>query len=222
METREELLNRLSNAVSIINNLSGIQQRLNNVRSQYKAHEPSTKRKKRATYMIIFFLIIFAGTCWGNIGVIIGAVGGFVGKKYYYKHKNGIIDQANEELKKREQAVITELQSVQALYHEQLSTWYPDNYCSVDAVEFFYNVIKNQRADTLKEAINLYETTLHQKRVEQNQQQAIQQQKLNNLLAVGNLAVQGMALGEQKRHNAAQEFASQTANRTLNDIRNRL
>ncbi len=74
----------------------------------------------------------------------------------------------------------------------------------------------------MKEAINLYETALHQRRVEdtqkqalQQQEQMLQQQKLNNLLSVGSLVMQGAALDEMSRHNATAEFEMQKANRTL-------
>ena len=96
----------------------------------------------------------------------------------------------NKQLAIQEQSVLNELQQVQTLYRNHISSWYPTNYCSVDAVEFFYNAINNYRADTLKEAINLYEMTLHQRRVEANQRQAIREQQLSNLLSAENLAMQ--------------------------------
>ena len=117
----------------------------------------------------------------------------------------------------KENAVLVDLQNVQVVYRDKLASWYPENYCSVDAVEFFYNSIKNYRADNLKEAINLYETALHQRRVEDTQKQALQEQRLNNL---ANLVMQGAALGEMSRHNATTEFELQKANRTLDNIRN--
>jgi len=41
----------------------------------------------------------------------------------------------------------------------------------------------------------LYETALHQRRVEDNQQQAIKQQKLNNLLSVASIGMQVANIG---------------------------
>lgn len=85
---------------------------------------------------------------------------------------------------------------MQIAYRERVGYWYLDNYCSVEVVEFFYNAVMNYRAGNLKEAINLYETFLHQRREEDNQKKAIEQQKLNNLLSAGSLMMQGLALGE--------------------------
>lgn len=217
MQTREELLNGLNEAVSIIRQLANIQQRLTDVKNQYKPHLPSTKRGKRSSW---FFAIFPAFILWGiigDIGLIIGLVAGILVRTYYYKRKNEMIDQENQALQTKENAVLVDLQKVQTVYREKLASWYPENYCSVDAVEFFHNAIKNYRADNLKEAINLYETALHQRRVENTQKQALQEQRFANM---ANLVMQGAALGEMSRHNATAEFEMQKANRTLDNIRN--
>ena len=217
MNTREELLNGLTNAVSIIRQLANVQKRLSDVRKQYKPHEPSTKFKKVTSWYLVLLIAIILWSIIGDIGVIIGIVAGFFLRKYYFKYKNEKIDQKNQALLTNENAILTELKKVQALYRENLSSWYPENYCSVDAVEFFHSTIKNYRADNLKEAINLYEISLHQRRVENTQKQALQEQRFANM---ANLIMQGAALGEMSRHNAVTEFELQKTNRTLDNIRN--
>lgn len=234
MNTREELLSGLNDAVSIIRQLSNIQTRLNQVRGQYKSIIQNKKMGKLAKLILIFLIL----NCVYNLvrfniwGIIIGAIEfglAYVIINFVYKKMNEKIDAdnqriiaENENVKAQEQAVLNELQNVQIAYRERISSWYPDNYCSVEAVEFFYNAVMNYRADNLKEAINLYETFLHQRRVEANQKKAVEQQKLNNLLSAGSLMMQGLALGEQSRHNATAEFEMQRANRALNDIQTRL
>lgn len=232
MNTREELLKGLNEAVSVIRQLSNIQTRLNQVRGQYKSLIPNKKMGKLAKIILIILILncifnIFQFNIWG---IILGAIelgAAYVIIQFIYKKMNEKIDAdnqriaiENENIKAQEQAVLNDLQNVQAAYRERVSDWYPDKYCSVDAVEFFYNAVKDYRADSIKEAVNLYETTLHQRRMEENQKQAIKQQKLNNLLSAGSLVMQGMALGEQSRHNATAEFEMQKANRTLDNIRN--
>ncbi len=239
METREELLNGLREADSIINQLSNIQQRLTQVRSQYRSTIPNKKMKLWVKILLIVLLImmLFSSTVdktiwdmiWGILfGVLEIAVVYFV-IKFYYKWKNQKIDSQNEQIlrdnanaQEKEKAVLGELQQAQTAYQERVSWWYPENYCSLDAVGFFYNAVKNHRADSMKEAINLYETELHQRRVEDNQQQALQQQKLNNLLAAGSLVMQGAQLNEMNRHNAVTEVEMQHANWKLDDISSRL
>lgn len=131
----------------------------------------------------------------------------------------------NERVKEEEQGVLNELQQLQVVYNKKVNPWYPIDYCSLEAVEFLYNAINNYRADSLKEAVNLYETTLHQQRVESNQQQALKQQKLNNLLSAGSLVIQGATLGAINDQTAA--INNQTASLTnginnINDNLNRI
>lgn len=231
MQTREELLNGLNDAVSIIRQLSNIQNRLNQVRGQYKNLKPNKKIGKLLKGFLVLcifccVMMLFQMNIWGLITGIIQITVGCIVVKFIYKKINEKVDAdnqrivaENEQVKTQEQTVLNDLQKVQIAYRERVSYWYPDNYCSVDAVEFFHNAVKNYRADSLKEAINLYETALHQKRVENTQKQALQEQRFANM---ANLVMQGAALGEMKRHNTTAEFELQRANRTLNDIQTRL
>ena len=231
MNTREELLNGLNDAVTIIRQLSNIQNRLNQVRGQYKNLKPNKKIGKLLKGLFVLCVLscvfmLLQMKIWGLITGIIQVAVGCIAVKFIYKKINEKIDAdnqqivaENEQVKAKEQAVLNDLQKVQIAYRERVSYWYPDNYCTVDAVEFFQNAVKNYRADSLKEAINLYETVLHQKRVENTQKQALQEQRFANM---ANLVMQGAQLGEMSRHNATVEFEWQKANRTLNDIQTRL
>lgn len=230
METREELLSGLKEAVYILEQLSGIQQKLNQVRSQYQnqlAHKKFSLLAKIVLGVFIFGCItmLISGEILMLARQIVFTLIVFAVMKVYYQSANKSIDQKNEQIAAqnqaitaREQEVIDELRNMQQVYQEKLGAWYPESYCSIDAAEFFLDAIKNYRADNIKEAINLYETTLHQRRVEDNQKQAIKQQKLNNLLSAGNLFVQGAQLGEMGRQTAE----AQQANKTLSDIRTHL
>lgn len=233
MEEREELLLNLKEALSIINRLAGVQQRLNTVRSQYRNVSKNQKvgviGKVIIGFSIFFSLIIIISGLSGfsdmaptsrnmGIGVLvvnfIWAIGN-VAVVYLIIHgrnksknrrinvNNQRIIQNNENLKIQEQAVLNELRDIQLVYNERLVNWYPQNYCYVSAVEFFYESVNNYRADSMKEAINLFENYMHQQRVEENQKQSIKQQKLNNLLAAGNLVLQGAQLGAMNENNAA-------------------
>lgn len=42
----------------------------------------------------------------------------------------------------------------------------PPDYRYRDAMAFFYNALRNQRAMTMQEAVNLYEDHLHKNRIE--------------------------------------------------------
>jgi large-conductance mechanosensitive channel len=233
MEEREKLLLNLEEALSIINRLAGVQQSLNRVRSQYRTTSKNQKVGVIGKIIIglsVFFSLImiisgisgFSSMSAESQGIGMGvlivnfvmAIGN-VAVVYLIIHamnksknksinlNNQRIMQNNENLKVQEQAVLNELRDIQIVYNERLLNWYPQNYCYVSAVEFFYDSVKNFRADSMKEAINLYENYMHQQRVEENQKQSIKQQKLNNLLAAGNLVLQGAQLGAMNENNAA-------------------
>lgn len=238
METREELLEGLSNAVSIMGQFSNAQQQLDGIRSQYRSTRANVKWGKLAKTVFTFWIIccvvgLFVAEknviIFNVVQYVVYTAGFYAVMTFYYKAKNKKITADNEQivennqrLKVKEQEVIDNIQQLQESYRQYVSSWYPENYCYVDAAEFFYNTIKNYRADTLKEAINLYETTLHQQRIENNQKQSIKQQKLNNLLSVGSIIMQGAQLGEMSRHNANVEFQMQQSNRNLSDIKSKL
>lgn len=183
MQTRDELLNGLGEAVNIIRQLANIQQRLETVRSQYRNTKPLKKFSLIGKIIIIFWIIMSFLVYKENpeIVMLVGVLCMFALPNFLFfffrkKRKNGKIVEENkqivannEKLRIQEQNVLNELQQIQIVYQERLSHWYPIDYCSVQAVEFFYNAINNYRADNLKEAINLYETTMHQQRVESNQ-----------------------------------------------------
>jgi len=119
----------------------------------------------------------------------------------------------NKQLAIQEQRILNELQEVQTLYRNYISSWYPIDYCSVDASEFFYNAINNYRADNLKEAINLYEMTLHQRRIEANQRQAIREQQLSNLLSAQHIAVQQQQVDAINKQTASINNVNDSINR---------
>jgi len=88
METREELLNGLKDAVSIIGKLGNIQQRLTRVRNQYKSHLPNSKRMKRGGIFFIIAMAVVGEVLVGSIGIptigaILGGVGGYFAKKIF-------------------------------------------------------------------------------------------------------------------------------------------
>lgn len=233
MNTREELLNGLGEAVNIIRQLANIQQRLNNIRGSYRNTRPLKKFSLVGKILIGFWILmgLMVYSTSNEIGMLITTILLMVLPHYlFFSHRkkknnerieaeNKQIISNNEQLRIQEQNTLNELKQIQILYQERLSSWYPVNYCSVDASEFFYNLINNYRADSLKEAINLYETHLHQQRVETNQQKALNQQMLGNLLSAGSLVMQGATLGAINNQTASVTGAVNNVNDTLNRIR---
>ena len=50
--------------------------------------------------------------------------------------------------------------------------------------------------------VNLYETEMHQRRMEAGQQQMLNQQRIGNMLQIGNLMMQGQILNQAQQINA--------------------
>ena len=66
----------------------------------------------------------------------------------------------------------------------------------------------NHRATTVQEMVNLYETEMHQRRMEAGQQQILNQQRIGNMLQIGNLFMQGQILNQAQQINANTASAS--------------
>lgn len=61
-----------------------------------------------------------------------------------------------------------------------------------DAFDCILSYFKNKRADTIKEAINLYEEEKHRERIEYNQLDSLYQQKLQTVGTYANVVVNSM------------------------------
>lgn len=69
--------------------------------------------------------------------------------------ENAQIEAENAVIIKQAEALAEEMAQIQALADQRL-TWYPRDYCYSHAVRYFINAVENYRADTIKEAVNLY------------------------------------------------------------------
>lgn len=49
---------------------------------------------------------------------------------------------------------------------ESCEGWYPQRYCDLTSVQFFIEAFEDLKVDTIKEAVNLYDTAEHRKRLE--------------------------------------------------------
>lgn len=56
------------------------------------------------------------------------------------------------------------------------------DYDNTAAVDFFLSAVRNHRATTVQEMVNLYETEMDQRRMEAGQQEMLNQQRIGNML----------------------------------------
>lgn len=122
------------------------------------------------------------------IGIAVGIASGYLAGNMIHK-KNA--PKAEATLKRCEQdrqaqmaAAQRDLVSVRQAYAQRVAPWYPQEYSTAEAASFMSQAVRLGRADTLGSAINLYETHMHEMRMEDNQQQQIALQKVNNALSV--------------------------------------
>jgi len=109
--------------------------------------------------LLIIFLAFNIGAPLNYVSIVIGALIYPIGynvlnsklrEKKISKNKDQI-----EELNKHNKTTISKLEEKSII---------PEDYWSKEALSHFKKYIQNQRADTLKEAINLYEQEQHQNR----------------------------------------------------------
>ena len=108
---------------------------------------------------------------------------------------NAAINRHNIETRARYDAVTERIQQLIDEMFNRTSAWYPQSYYSLNAVNFFINVVENFRADSVKEMVNLLEATREQenmKRVQDEinrnlQQQTLNQEKINRQLQYANV-----------------------------------
>ena len=255
METVDELIDGLQNALNLMHRVTELQERREQLRAQYQSHVAMKKTFGRVKLLVLTFLLwaviqemqiggiyLYALVVYG-LSLIFGEVP-FILKLAYIVFlipsylivklvqklwnrsvvrenqrrtaTNEQIDQKNAALLQAENQIIEEIKALNTRYGREVAPWYPSDYCYEDAAAFFLNVLQNYRADSLKEAINLYETTLHQNRMEETQKKILQQQKLANILAVSNLVMQA---GTQAAVDQNTQAVHQQT-RAVNDMKN--
>ena len=79
--------------------------------------------------------------------------------------QNQQIMQQNEIIQNQRRQMYSSYLAMKDELLRNTQSWYPPNYYSKNAVTFFITAIQNFRADNLKEAINLYETTEQHKKL---------------------------------------------------------
>lgn len=103
---------------------------------------------------------------------------------------------------------------------------FPQKYAYSYATDYFYNALESYRADNIKELINSFEESLYRERMLSAQNQILQEQRRNNILAEQNLYVNLANLNElrnqthviQDEARSTRERISQEYNKTRKHI----
>lgn len=159
---------------------------------------------------------------WNVVNLVISVIIGAVLYKVIARtadksrtQRNAAIDQGNAQVEANNQALARSIEqtkqeifAVQQRWAAEVAPWYPMDYDNIEAVDFFLSAVRNHRVTTVQEMVNLYETEMHQRRMEAGQQQMIKQQRIGNMLQLGNLFMQGQILNQAQQINANTASAS--------------
>lgn len=229
-ETRAELLDGMIAASQIMHEVVALQTEASNLNEQYCAHvEPVIKTKSGINGCAISLIVLlFGGTFFlnslpgshGLLGevlpeLIFWAVVFIGGWKLLSKRRdktnesaqslatqqNADIDRRNEQIAADIHRIREQLAPLQQRWAVEIAPWYPMDYDRLDAVDFFVTALRNQRADSIGELVNLYETEGHRRRMEAGQREMIAHQRIGNMLQLGSLVMQGAQLGQMQQAN---------------------
>lgn len=236
METREELIAGLREAISLLQQTEAIMAQQDALVAQLTPPKPYVPEKKpiQGGKTVLLWVIVGAidgfvlmPLLWGALvtgylssvpvasvsnsdatnaalgamsvlfilSLVIWIVGSIVIKRAWNKRvakknatviaeQNRAIAAENAMRKPQDAAIYEQLDALEAKmlpirkeWEADVASWYPKDYTSVkDATELLH-LVENHRANTMTEAINVYETIQHQLRMEQSQAQIIQQQE---------------------------------------------
>lgn len=193
--TKQELMEEILARIPVLQNIQGCRDEINTANAQLEAlgaEEPIVRFLKFGIGCVGGFAGLVVSTVVINVIELIFPIGGWFGWilalipiiygyiKVYSKAGEFFNKADNEKREKLQKHIANYEQELQKLI-EQHGDWItevlPANYAYFYCAEKIYGYLKNGRADSLKEALNLYEAELNQMQVQQMQQQIQQLQE---------------------------------------------
>lgn len=189
------LLEELYSARKIMTAISECQEKIDTMLNQIeevkkKVENINTPNGCGCLIVIVISLLGLAGGIWGSVicfvvtFLIYLVLDAAIFEKpreekadRYYKENVAPLLKKSEGLVKRLESLWNSDASIEA------QKLIPPDYYSISAVNWLIKTIENRRADTFKEAINLYEDMLHKERVENMHEQNIALSKEHLLIA---------------------------------------
>ena len=194
--TKEEFINHLLEVKVVLEKLAKKQEVYDEIeRRLYEEYrkEESIRNEKQGiktgicTIIMVILLVIFIFTLLKDflfekvsvLGVSLFIIIVILGIVARYKGKNGSINEEyynqkispiEKELKQQEKVILAFMNSVKM---KNLSDVIPQKYLNLKAVLFLLEVLQTGRADSPKEAYNLYEEELHRERMQELQEEQL-------------------------------------------------
>lgn len=176
-DEREMLLKKFDDCADTINALKQQEKAVDDQQSVVAVMEKKTSNKAIVISVLIgLFIALWLGVMLvavggsGAVGDILGiiAIGGCVAIGVKKKKQNIAAYQ-------KEKATLEQYQQVlKRLVNDPKLEWLPEDIKFGLALDQIYNNLKNMRANTLKEAINLFVEDIHKAVVESNTSQALE------------------------------------------------
>lgn len=109
--------------------------------------------------------------------------------------RNVKIQKENSKVSKQEQELLSELNQIKLKKDKYLSSWYPMDYQNTDAANYFYSAIKNGKADSLREAVWLYDNYRQNREIlaEQERENKLIEEKIRQDKLLKNAVITGTA-----------------------------
>lgn len=128
--------------------------------------------------LVMVYMFFAYGTILEKLLIIAVFVGIFLAVMMVIKAKNKQIEKQNEKIRaqndeiNRQYWALVDAQESEAQKARAMGKgWYPESYYTVAAVSFFIKALRDYRADSMKELVNLFVEDGHRKRMEQSQAQ---------------------------------------------------
>lgn len=195
---RGDILDDLKRALSVTRQLEAIEEK----KIEFSQQREDIEQKRQeildddmpGVLAILYLLAVIVAGGLGSVDGIIGMIAavvialivlGLIYSAYSALTKDSRAAKANAyynlQIDSLEKAEKAQSQKVEAFYKEtdvaEVLSFLPEKYCSSGTISYLIKLFNEQRTDTLKEAINLYEDEVHKQRVEEMQKAQLQEQE---------------------------------------------
>lgn len=159
-----------------------------------------SKKKQKSKLKTLAYIIIAVSVCdvvyrlamflnFGIAIILIVILAAVIAAEYFFitgKNRrvaahNKEVEIHNADVRAKRTALYDRYSSLQKELDSNAPGWFPPDYYNMEAVDFFINVVRNSRADSVKEMVNLFEATAqHQEMISYQRQQTAQLNQLIN------------------------------------------
>lgn len=142
------------------------------------------------------------------------------------KRRKVTINKINQEILENNAYLEEEANKLDAEIEKEVEKWnnmfpeFPMQYAYTYATYYFYQALKTYRADNIKEVINSFEEYLYRERMIDAQNEIIQEQRANNIIAEQNLYVNLANLNELRNQTQVIQNESRNIRNTISDEAN--